>query len=57
MGRFMATITVTYLGDEDNELDWESFAADADDAAGVVSMIESEANNNVYRWMKEKEAE
>ena len=57
MGRFMATITVTYLCDEDNELDWESFAADADDAAGVVSMIESEANNNVYRWMKEKEAE
>ena len=55
MGRFMVTIDVRYLDNDDNEVGEFSTCADGESAAECVSLADSEMGTNVYDWMREKE--
>ncbi len=55
MGRFMVTIDVRYLDDNDREVDEFSTAADGDTAGEVVGTATAEIGTNLWDWMREKE--
>ncbi len=55
MGRFMVTIDVRYLDDNDREVDEFSSAADGDTAGEVVGTATAEIGTNLWDWMREKE--
>lgn len=57
MGRFMVTIDVRYLDDNDRELDEYSTAADGDTANEVAGTATAEIGNSLWDWMREKEQE